>query len=351
MSCRSPGSTFHRGLLITALVLAGLAGRARAAPPAREFRVLESIPLPGDGGWDLATVDATARRLYVSHATKVDVVDVDSGVPAGTIGPFQGVHGVAVVPGSGHGFVSDGKASQVAVFDLKTLEVTDRIPVGRNPDVILYDPASRHVFAFNAGGSSVSVIDAESLKVVNSVELGGAPEFGVADGTGHVFVNLEDKGQVLRLDSRKGEVTGRWSVAPGEAPTSLSMDAKHNRLFIGCRNRKMVVLDAGNGKVVQVVPIGERVDGSVFDPESGVVFHSCGDGTLSVVHEDTPDAYREVQVVATRAGSRTMAWDPKKSRAFLPSADFGPVPAATAENPRPRPPILPGTFKILVIGR
>ena len=335
--------------LATSVLLLVASAAAAAAPEG--YHLLRTIPVPGDGGWDYLIVDEAARRLYVSHGTQVEVLDADSGEIKGKIADTKGVHGIALAPDLGRGFTSNGQAATVTIFDLKTLKTLGQVPTGKNPDAIIYDPASRRVFAFNGGSASVTVIDAAAGTVAGTLDLGGRPESAVADGKGHVFTNLEDKDLLLKLDSQKLSVLERWPLAPGKTPSSLALDPRSHRLFVGCRSRHLVVVNADDGKVVATLPLGERVDASAFDPETGLVFSSNGDGTVTVVHEDGPDKYRVVETVQTKRGSKTMALDRKTHRLFLPSADFKPAPAATAANPRPRPAMVPGTFAILVFGK
>jgi DNA-binding beta-propeller fold protein YncE len=316
---------------------------ALAAPPG--YHLLKTIPVPGDGGWDYVTVDAGARRVYVSHGTEVVVLDADSYAIKGTIADLKGVHGIAVAPDLDRGFISDGKANNVTIFELKTLKKVGTVETGKNPDAILFDGATQRVFAFNGRSNNATVIEAKDGKVVGTVELGGKPEFAVADGTGSVFVNLEDKSTVVKIDARKLTVLDRWPVAPGEAPVSMAMDTKNRRLFIGCTNKLLVVLNADTGKVVDKQPIGEKVDASAFDPETGLVFCSNGEGTVTVLHQDGPDKYEVVETVKTQPGSKTMALDPKTHKLFLPAAKFKPAAGGG------RPTMEPGTFSVLVYGK
>ena len=280
------------------------------------------------------------------------VVDADSGALVGDIPNTKGVHGIAVVPDMNRGFTSNGRDSTVTVFDLKTLKVLKQIPVGKNPDVIIYDPASKRVFSFNGASNDVTAIDAQSETVAGTISLGGRPELAVADEGGHIFVNLEDKSQVVEVDSHKLTVLNRWSLAPGEEPTGLAFDRKRKRLFAVCANKMMVVMNAENGKVITTVPIGSGVDGAGFDATTNMAFSSNGgDGTLTVVHEDSPDQFRVVENVPTQRGARTMTVDPKTHRVFLVTAEFGSTPVATPEQPRPRPSIVPGSFTLLIFGK
>ncbi|MBV8858660.1 MAG: YncE family protein [Acidobacteria bacterium] len=315
------------------------------------YHVINQYKLGGEGGWDYLTLDAKARRVYVSHATHVLVVDADTGAVVGDIPDTPGVHGVAVAEEAGKGYVSCGRASSVTVFDLKTLKTLKQIPVGKNPDAIIYDDASKRVFTMNGGSSDTTAIDVKTDAVAGTLALGGRPEFAVTDGQGKVFVNLEDKSAIVEFDPRRLAVEATWPIAPAEEPSGLAFDRKHRRLFSVGSNKLMAVVNAETGKVSATVPIGSGVDAAGFDPETGLVFSSNGEGTLTVVHEDSPDKYTVVETVKTQRGARTMALDPKTHRVYLVTAEFGPPPPPTPERPRPRPSIVPGTFTLLVVGR
>ena len=339
---------------VCAATLLGLAslvsGEARADAPT--YTISARYTPGGDGGWDCLTLDSEARRLYVARSTRVQVIDVDSGRLVGEIPDTPGVHGVALAPEFGRGFTSNGRDSSVTVFDLKSLATVSRIHLdARSPDIILYEPVSRRVFTFNGGSGNTTAIDAATDKVISTLDLGGRPEFAVADGHGSVFVNLEDTSAVVRFDARSLRIVSRWPLAPGEGPTGLALDRDHRRLFASCGNQRLVVLDADSGRVVTSLPIGTGVDGAAFDPASGLVLTSNGDGTLTVIHEDGPDTYSVVGNVPTQRGARTLALDPKTHRVYLAVASFGEPPAATPENPHPRRPMVPGSFVILVLER
>ncbi len=321
------------------------------ATPAPGYHLLKRIEVGGEGGWDYLTIDSDARRLYVSHSTHVVVIDADTGNRVGDIPDTNGVHGIAIASDLGRGFTSNGRDGSVTIFDLKTLKTLGQVKVGTNPDAIIYDPATHRVFAFNRGSSDVSAIEAADLTVSSPVALGGHPEFAAADGKGMVYVNLDDKSEVVALDSRKLIVKARFSVAPGEDPSGLAMDREHKRLFIVCANKKMIVMNAENGRVVADLAIGGGTDGAAFDPETKLAFSSNGEGTLTVVHEDSADKFSIAADVPTQRGARTMALDLKTHRVFLSTAQFGPPPAPTPDRPHPRPAILPGTFVILVFGK
>jgi YVTN family beta-propeller protein len=330
----------------------GKAARGQVTATASGYHLLRTYKLGGEGFWDYLYLDAAARRLYVSHATHVVVMNADDGTVAGDIPNTNGVHGVAIAPELGRGYTSNGRDTTVTVFDTKTLKVLRTIKVtGAGPDAIVYDPASRRVFTCNGRGANATAIDAARDSVVGTLALGGKPEFAVTDNEGRLYVNVEDTAEIVAIDTRKLTILARWSLAPGEGPSGLAIDREHQRLFAVCENEKMVVLDAGTGKVVATPPIGKGTDGVRFDPGTGLAFSSNGEGTLTVVHQDDPDHYRVVDTVATQRGARTLELDPATHAVYLSAASFGPAPAPTAENPRPRPAIVPGSFVVLVFGR
>jgi YVTN family beta-propeller protein len=315
------------------------------------YHVINRFKLGGEGGWDYLTFDAKGGRLFISRSTHVMVVDAEKGTVLGDIPDTQGVHGIALVEELGKGYTSNGRTSTVTVFDLKTLKVLKQIPVGKNPDAIIYEPASKRIFTMNGASNDTTAIDTKTDTVAGTIPLEGRPEFAVSDEHGHVFVNLEDKSTVVEFDPSKLAVLARWPIAPGEEPSGLAIDRKHSRLFSTGANKTLVVLNAETGKVVETLPIGGGVDAAGFDPETGLAFSSNGDGTLTVIHEDSPDKFTVVENVATQRGARTLALDTKTHRVYLVTAEFGPPPAPTPERPRPRPSILPGTFTLLVVGR
>jgi YVTN family beta-propeller protein len=321
-----------------------------AAAPAR-YRLLGKIPVGGEGGWDYLTLDPAARRLYVSRGTRVVVLDVGSQKTVGEIPGTEGVHGIALAPDLHRGFTSNGRSSTVTIFDTGTLAVIGTVKAtGDNPDAILYEPASRRVFTFNGRGKNATAIDAATGTVAGTVPLDGKPEFAVADGKGRVFVNIEDKNEVTVIDSRSLKVEKSWTMASCEEPSGLAIDREHRRLFAVCHNRSMVVLDTETGRSVATLPIGDGVDAAAYDPGTALAFASNGDGTLTIVKQDGPDAYHVVENATTQRGARTMALDEKTHQVFLATAEFGTAPPATAEQPRPRPPVVPGSFTILVLG-
>ena len=316
------------------------------------LHVVKTYKLGGEGGWDYLEVDPDAHRVFISRSTHVIVIDSDSGKQVGDIPDTPGVHGIALAPELGRGFTSNGREGSVTIFDLKTLKPINKIQnVGENPDAILYDPATKRVFTFNGRSHDSTAIDSAEGKVLGKIALDGKPEFGVSDGKGEVFVNIEDKSELVALDPKELKVKSRWSLAPCESPSGLAIDREARRLFAGCDNKMMAVVNADSGKVITTLPIGEGVDADRFDPATKFAFASCGDGTLTVVHEDSPEKFSVVQSVPTERGARTMAIDLKTHHVFTVTADFGPRPAPTADNPHPRPSILPGTFEVLVIGK
>ena len=304
-----------------------------AAPaPSGGYSIIKKISIPGTGSWDYLAIDEAARRLYVSHGTQVEVVDIDALTVVGSIPNTAGVHGIAIAPELGRGFTSNGQASTVTIFDLKTLKPIADLPTGKKPDAIIYDPATSRVFAFNGGSNSATAIDAATGKVAGTVNLDGGPEFAAADGNGFVYNNLEDESLLLKINSRELKVEQRWPVAPCSSPSSMAMDRANRRLFLGCRSKVMAVVDADSGKVITTVPIGDHVDATAFDPETKLVFNSNGEGTITVIHQDSPDKYSVVETVKTAPRAKTMALDPKTHRLFL----------STAEN---------GQFEVLVVGQ
>jgi len=314
------------------------------------YHVVTTYKIGGDGGWDYLTADSDARRLYISRATHVMVLDADSGKSVGDIPDTPGVHGIALAPELGRGFTSNGREGTVSIFDIKTLAVSNKVKVGENPDAILYDPATKRVFTFNGRSQDSSAIDAASGKVLATIKLDGKPEFAASDAKGEVFVNIEDKSELVAIDPDKMEVKAKWPLAPCEEPSGLSIDRKNRRLFVGCGNKMMAVVDADSGKVLATPPIGDGVDATTFDPETGLAFASCGEGVLTVVKEDSPGKF-SAENVPTQQGARTLALDSKTHNVFVVTAKFGPPPAATTDNPHPRRSIMPDSFVVLVVGK
>jgi WD40 repeat protein len=316
------------------------------------YHVVTTYKLGGEGGWDYLITDADARRTYISRGTHVVVIDADSGKSVGDIADTPGVHGIALAPELGRGFTSNGREGTVSIFDIKTLATNSKVKVGENPDAILYDPASKRVFTFNGRSQDSTAIDAATGKVVGTIKLDGKPEFAATDAKGGIWVNIEDKSELVAIDPNKLEVKAKWPLAPCTEPSGLAIDRKNRRLFAGCDNKMMAVVDADSGKVLATPPIGDGVDATAFDPETGLAFASCGgDGVLTVVKEDSPDKFSVAENVPTQKGARTMALDTKTHKVFVVTAQFGPRPAPTADNPHPRPAILPDSFVVLVVGK
>ncbi len=287
------------------------------------YSVIKKIPIPGQGSWDYLTIDEAARRLYVSHGTQVEVLDVDSGAIVGKIENTLGVHGIAIAADVGRGFVSDGQSSTVTIFDLKTLKTIAEVPAGKKPDAIIYDPATSRVFAFNGGSNSATVIEAKDGKVAGTIDLGGGPEFAAADGNGFVYDNLEDESLVLKINSRTLKVEQRWPTAPCASPSSMAVDRANRRLFLGCRSKVMAVMNADTGQVITTLPIGDHVDATAFDVETRLIFDSNGEGTVTVIREESPDKYSIVETVKTLPRAKTSALDPKTHQLFLSTAEAG----------------------------
>lgn len=314
-----------------------------------KHQITGTIPIGGSGGWDYLAADDQTGRLYVSHTTEVDIVDLKTEKIVGKISDLTRVHGIAIANNLGVGFISDGGANQVVSFDLKTLGIKHRIKAGTNPDGIVYDSFSQRVFAFNGRSENATVINAAQDQVESTIPLGGKPEFPVSDGKGNIYDNIEDKSEIVRIDSKQLQVTAHWSLAPCEAPSGLAIDRKGRRLFSVCHNKLMAVVDADAGKVIATPPIGEGTDAAAYDPKTKCAFSSNGDGTLTVIRQSNKDSYSVLENVSTMEGARTMTLDPATHRIYLAAAEYGPVPAPSVDNPHPRKPVLPGSFKILIL--
>ncbi len=324
---------------------------AEPAPGPSGYHLLKKIKVGGEGFWDYLTFDSPTRRLFISRGTKVVVLNVDTEKVVGEIPNTAGVHGIALAHDLGRGFTSNGQAGTVTIFDLKTLAVIGEAKAEMNPDAIIYDPASKRVFAMNGRSGSATAIDGATGKVAGTIPIGGKLEFAAADGKGHVFVNVENKSEEVELDSKKLTVLAHWPLAPCAEPSGLAIDAKHHRLFAGCGNKMMAVIDTNSGNVIATPPIAVGVDADGFDPGTSYAFASCFSGVLTVVREDSPDKFTVVEDVPTQMGARTMALDKKTHEVFLVTAEFGPPPAATADHPHPRPTMVPDSFVVLVFGR
>jgi DNA-binding beta-propeller fold protein YncE len=337
-----------RPRLYQAITAAALSVVPATAPLyAQSYHVAKTFTLGGDGGWDYVTLDTVGHRLFVARQDRVMVIDPTNGKLLAEIPGLNRAHGVAFSYATGKGFATSGGDSSVVVFDLKSLKVLSRTTAAVDADAVLFDPATKHVFTFNGDAGSSSVIDPASGQRIGNIDLGGKPEFGVSTGDGRLYVNIEDSSVVAEVDPVAMKVTRRWSLAPCESPTGLAIDRAHSILFSGCRSGVMAISDAKAGKLITTVPIGQGVDAARFDPATQLAFASNGEGTITVIHQDAPDKFTVVQTVQTKRGARTMELDLKTHRLFTVSADFGPPPAPTAERPRPRPPILPGTFAVL----
>lgn len=313
------------------------------------WRLLRKTTIGGDGFWDYLTVDPAARQLYVSHGTQVVILNLDTHTLLDSI-PGQGIHGVTVVPDLHRGFVTNGKSNTVTVFDTRNFEKTGDIEVGQNPDAALYDAFSNRLFVFNAGSDNATVIDPATNLTIETIALGGAPEAAATDGRGTIFVNLEDKSEVVAFDARTLTILRRMPLSPGEAPTGLAIDTAHQLLFSVCHNKKMMIMHAQTGGIISQLPIGERVDGVVFDATKQVAICSNGVGTLTVVREVSPSKFMVDQTVQTEAGARTIALDPTTHHVFTATAQYGEQPPPTAGNPNPRRKTIPGTFSVLEYG-
>jgi DNA-binding beta-propeller fold protein YncE len=322
---------------------------AAQAPGLSGYHLLKKIKLGGEGFWDYLAFDSPTRRLFISRGTKVVVLDVDTEKVLGEIPDTPGVHGIALAPGNG--FTSNGQAGTVSIFDLKSLQVIGHAQAGTNPDAIVYDPATKRVFTMNGRSGDITAIDAVTGTVVGTTPVGGKLEFAVSDGTGHLYVNVETKSEVVQFDSKNLVVTAHWPLDPCTNPTGLAIDVKNHHLFAGCANKMMAVMDSDSGKVIATPPIGAGVDSNQFDPATGFAFASNGGGTLTVVHEDSPDKFSVVEEVPTQTGARTMALDPRTHEIYLVTAEFTPPPAPTADNPHPRGGMVPDSFVVLVFGR
>jgi DNA-binding beta-propeller fold protein YncE len=342
-------------VLLATIVL--LAGFAAAQGTKSGYHFIQKITFEPDAGatreyFDYIFVDSAARCVYLSHGGDVKVVDADSGKAVGSVAGFKQNHGIAVASEFGHGYVTDGAQGKVIVFDLKTLMVTGEAKAEKGADCVIYDPASKRVFSMSGDGHNSTAIDAKTGDLAGTIDLGGGPEFAVADGKGLIYVNIENTNEIVAIDARALTVKSRWPVAPAGGPTGIAMDTAHRRLFTAGRGPQMlVVLNADTGKVIQSFPITAGVDAVAFDPGTGMIFVSTREGMIHIFHEDTPDKFSAVETIATEYGAKTLGVDTKTHKLFVDTADFGPAPAATAEQPNPRRSAIPGTFHALVYGR
>ena len=326
-----------------ALFLA-LAGVAALLAQSSSYLITQTYTLGGEGRWDYVVPDPPNHRVFIARENRVIVVDEDHGTLLGEVTGIQGAHGTAVAEASGHGFATSGNDQSVVMFDLKTFKTLGRIPAAEDADAIVYDPASKRVFTLNGDAHSSTVIDPKAGSLITNIPLGGKPEYGASAGDGKVYANLTDTNEVVEIDAKAAKVTRRWPTAPCKQPVSMAIDAAHRRVFSGCRSGVLAVSDYEAGKVVATLPIGAGVDGAGFDPASGNVFASNADGTLTVIHQDSPDQYHVAETVETPQGSRNMGLDPSTHRIYLASGKFGPPPAAGRRGP-----VLPGSFTLLVI--
>ncbi len=315
------------------------------------YHFLKEIPVGGEGGWDYSSVDEAGRRLYVSHGTRIIVIDLDKETVAGEIADTPGVHGLAPASELGRGVTSNGRENRASIVNLKTLQTLSKVDTGENPDGMLFEAGQQEAYLFNGRGRSATVINMKSGKVVATIPLPGKPEFAAADPkAGRVYNNIEDKNELVAIDTRTHQVVNTWPIAPGEEASGMAIDLAHHRLFIGCHNKLMEMIDSTNGKVVTTVPIGEGVDANAFDPGTQYAFSSCGDGTVTIAHEDTPERLTVVQTLKTERGARTMTLDPRTHKIYLASARFEPTPEPAPGERRQRPKMVPGSFKVLVYG-
>jgi DNA-binding beta-propeller fold protein YncE len=333
----------HRLILLLSLF-------AAPALSAQSYTITHTYTVGGDGGWDYVVPDAANHRLFIGRSNRVMVVDMNDGHLIGEITGINGAHGTALATGTGRGFATSGDDSSVVMFDSRTFKTLGRIPAAEDADAIIYDPASRRVFTFNGDANSSTVIDPRKGALITNIPLGGKPEYGQSARNGMVYANLTDSSQVVEIDAKNLRVTRRWSTAPCKNPVSMAIDTKHQRLFSGCRSGVMAISDYKNGRLITTVPIGRGVDGAGYDPATRDAYASNVDGTLTVIHQDTPNTYHVVENVQTAQGARNMGLDPASHRIYVVSAKFGPVPAeSTATNPRRRAPVVPGTFMVMVV--
>jgi YVTN family beta-propeller protein len=336
-------------LTLTAAVAMVFSARSQALAE-QPYSVLTKWTIGGEGGWDYLAADPGAHRLYITHATRVEVLDADTGKPVGSITGFQGLHGIAFDSNGKFGYASDGKANEVVVFDRSTLAKVASIPAGTNPDGIAFEPSTKTIWAFNGRSKDVTVIDTVNRTVLATLPLPGKPEFPAADGSGTVFVNIEDKNEIVRLDAVARKQTAVWPLEGCDSPSGLAIDVRGHRLFSVCDGKKMAITDSLSGKSLATPDIGDGPDATRYDAVHNLAFSSNGDGTLTIIDAGKP-GYPVLETVPTQRGARTMAYDPANDRAYVVTALFGPKPAPTPENPRPRPAVVPGSFTVIVVGR
>lgn len=344
-------SRFTAGALLLTLLAPGAFSTQAADATSPNYKLIKEIPVGGDGGWDYLTVDTAGRRLYVSHASKFLVIDIDQDKVVGEVEDTPGIHGIAIAPEAKRAFSSNGRENKASIVDLESLKTLSKVETGQNPDAIIYEPGQKEIYTFNGRANSATVIEAASGKVTATIPLPGKPEFAAVDTkTGHLFNNIEDKSVIVVIDTKTHKVINTWPIAPGEEASGMALDEAHHRLFIGCGNKWMEMIDTESGKVVGKVAIGQGVDANAFDPGTQLAFSSCGDGTVTIAHEDSPDKLTVVQTLTTEKGAKTMALDPKTHRIYLASAKYEAAAAQPAGGGRQRPKMVPGSFKILVYG-
>ena len=351
MSKKSVRYSITLAVLCLALFAASHLPAAPQSGSGSGYHLVKKVKLGGPGGWDYLEVDPATHRLFISRGTHVIVVDAEQGKVIGDIPDTKGVHGIAMADEFNRGYTTNGGTSDSTNFDLTSLKVLGNTKTDKDSDAVIYDPFSKRVFTFNGDANTASGIDAASGKLVGTFPLGGGPEFGATDGKGKIFVNLEDKSSLVKFDAKTLKIENTWPLAPCESPSGLAIDAANEILVVGCHNKLMAFVDGNNGKVLGTVPIGQGVDANRFDPGTGFAFASCGDGTLTIAHEDSPTKFSLVEMIQTQRGARTMALDYATHTVYLVTAEFGPAPAATTGNPRPRPTMIPDTFTLLVYGR
>jgi YVTN family beta-propeller protein len=314
------------------------------------YKVSKKISIVGDEGWDYLAVDDVNQHLFVSHGNVVNVIDIKTDKTIATILDTKGVHGIAIANDLNKAFITDGKDNAVTIIDLKTFELIEKVAIeGQKPDAVLYDKFSHKVFTYNAKSNDATVLDAVSNKIVKTIPLGGKPEFSVTNTNGLIYVNIEDKNEIKTIDAKTLEVTATWSIAPGDEPSGLAIDLQTNRLFSVCGNNLMIVVDAINGSIIKTLPIGDGCDGVAFDVDKKLAFSSNGIGTITVVKENSATDFSVLQTVTTQKGARTIALNKTTHQLYLSTAEFGAKPEPTTENPKPRPGLVPSSFKILVV--
>jgi DNA-binding beta-propeller fold protein YncE len=338
-------------LFLLCLLATACLRAAAQSSGASGYHLIKRVKLGGSGGWDYLEVDPATHRLFITRATHVIVVDPDRGKIIGDIPDTQGVHGIAFADEFNKGFTTNGRSSNSTAFDLTSLKTRGVAQTDKDPDGLIYDPFSKRAFSFNGDANSSTAIDAASGKVAGTVALGGGPEFAASDNKGYIFVNLEDKSALVKFDAKTLKVENTWPLAPCESPSGLAIDAAHEILVVGCRNKLMTFVDGNSGKVLATIPIGQGVDANRFDPVTGYAFASCGDGTLTIAHEDSPTKFSLVETIQTQRGARTMALDYATHIVYLVTAELGAAPVSTPDNPHPRPTIVPDTFTLLVYGK